>query len=151
MASASLMKIGDLAQKAGVTLRTVRYYHELGLLIPSERSSGNFRLYEESALEVIKLIGNLKNLGFSLKQIQELLATPSNDEKDRLERIKKTKRVLLAEKQKVEEMLQHYQELSKEIDTSLEIIEKCFECRKEIGNTAPCKPGCTNNEVHIPL
>lgn len=65
--------IGDLAQRLGVTPRTVRYYEDRGLLEPAERSEGGFRLYDDRALLRLDKILTLKNLGLSLEQIHQVL------------------------------------------------------------------------------
>lgn len=147
----NLLKIGEVAKKAGVTLRTLRYYHELGLIQPAERSSGNFRLYNEHSIAIIKLISNLKDLGFSLEEIKQLLIKPENEDETYIATINRTKEVLMAEKMKVEEKLEQYKKISNDIDTSLDIIEKCIECRLYRGENSPCRPGCPNCQVHIRL
>jgi MerR family Zn(II)-responsive transcriptional regulator of zntA len=151
MTKKMLFKIGEIAKKTGVTLRTIRYYDELGLIKPSKRSAGNFRLYDENAISIIKLISNLKKLDYTLEEIKNILVNRNCDEASYIATINHTKNVLLKKKNKVEEKLKHYQQLSGEIDKSIEIIEQCFECRKERGDEAPCKPGCENSNVHISI
>ena len=67
------MRIGELAQKAGVTPRTVRYYESLGLLEPSEREGTGFRYYTEAELARLQKINVLKGLGLSLEEITTVL------------------------------------------------------------------------------
>lgn len=67
------MRIGELAEKAGVTPRTVRYYESLGLLGPSERKGGGFRYYAESELIRLQKINALKELGLSLEEISSVI------------------------------------------------------------------------------
>ena len=67
------MRIGELAQKAGVTPRTVRYYESLGLLEPSEREGSGFRYYTEAELARLQKINALKELGLSLEEITTVL------------------------------------------------------------------------------
>jgi DNA-binding transcriptional MerR regulator len=57
--SGRLMRIGDLAKKAGTTMRTIRYYEQLGLIAPTARTRGGFRLYEEDELRKLRLIKSL--------------------------------------------------------------------------------------------
>ena len=74
MATASkLLKIGDLARRTGKSVRALHLYEELGLLSPTARSQGGFRLYDESAFVRIRWIELLQDSGFSLHQIQSLL------------------------------------------------------------------------------
>ena len=64
------MQIGDLAAKAGVTPRTIRYYEELGIVEPEERTAGGFRLYSEAQLRRLQIVQSLKDLGFELEHIR---------------------------------------------------------------------------------
>ncbi len=63
------MRIGELAKRAGVTPRTIRYYESLGLLGPSERQGSGFRYYTEAELTRLQKINALKELGLSLEEI----------------------------------------------------------------------------------
>ena len=66
------MWIGDLAIRAGVTVRTIRYYEELGILEPEERTDGRFRLYSEDQLSRLLIVHNQKGLGFDLERMRGL-------------------------------------------------------------------------------
>ncbi len=66
------MRIGEVAERLGLTPRTIKYYEELGLLTPG-RSAGNYREYDDDAVERLERIRNLQNLGYSLAAIRELL------------------------------------------------------------------------------
>lgn len=67
------MRIGELAEKAGVTPRTIRYYENLGLLGPSEREGKGFRYYTEVELARLRKIDALKSLGLTLEEIGSIL------------------------------------------------------------------------------
>jgi DNA-binding transcriptional MerR regulator len=68
------MKIGDIAERAGTTPRTVRYYEEIGLLPPGERPAGSHRTYTVSDLERLKQILRLKDLlGVPLEDLRLLI------------------------------------------------------------------------------
>lgn len=67
------MQIGEVAERTGLSLRTIRYYGEVGLVVPSARSKGGFRLYTESDVARLLLIKQMKPLGFSLEQTRDLL------------------------------------------------------------------------------
>ena len=73
------MRIGELAELAGVTPRTLRYYEDLGLLGPNERAGQGFRYYSEAELHRLKKIDMLKQLGLSLEEIGEVLPLYCND------------------------------------------------------------------------
>lgn len=63
------MRIGQLADRAGVTPRTIRYYESLGLLGPNSREGAGFRYYTEAELSRLQKINELKELGFTLEEI----------------------------------------------------------------------------------
>ena len=67
------MQIGELAERVGLSLHTVRHYDEIGLVQPSRRSEGGFRLYSEEDLARFLLIKPMKPLGFSLEEMRSLL------------------------------------------------------------------------------
>ena len=68
-----MLQIGEVAERAGLSLRTVRYYEETGLLEPAKRSNGGFRLYTAEHVDRLALIRSMKPLGFSVQQMRELL------------------------------------------------------------------------------
>lgn len=67
-----IVQIGELAKQLGITTRTIRYYEEIGLMGPSERIGGGTRTYNTDDVLRLKFILKLKQLGISLKEIQEL-------------------------------------------------------------------------------
>ena len=71
--TSGLMQIGDVAARTGLSLRTLRFYEEAGLVEPSERSAGGFRLYSEAECTRIDFIKRLKPLGFSVEEVRELM------------------------------------------------------------------------------
>jgi MerR family transcriptional regulator, copper efflux regulator len=68
-----LHQIGQVADRVGVSLRTVRYYEEQGLLVPETRTSGGFRLYSDDQIERLELIKQMKPLGFTVEETRALL------------------------------------------------------------------------------
>ena len=68
-----LLHIGAVAVRTELSLRTLRHYDEIGLVNPSERSEGGFRLYSEADVERILLIRRMKPLDFTPEQMRELL------------------------------------------------------------------------------
>jgi DNA-binding transcriptional MerR regulator len=65
--------IGELARRAAVSAPTIRYYEEIGLLLPSSRSAAGYRRYSRAALEELRFIGKAQALGFSLSEVREVL------------------------------------------------------------------------------
>src|SRR5260221_4884653 len=69
----SLMKVGELAERAGVGVQTLHYYERLGLLPKPERSSANYRLYAPEALRRVQFIKKAQAVGFTLEEIKQVL------------------------------------------------------------------------------
>ncbi len=79
------MQIGEVATRTELSLRTIRHYEETGLIVPSARSQGGFRLYTERDVERLMVIRRMKPLGFTLDQMRDLLdATDRLDAGDEL-------------------------------------------------------------------
>src|SRR5699024_7401252 len=75
------MQIGEVAEYTGLSLRTIRYYEEVGLAAPSARSAGGFRMYSREDLQRLQFLKKMKPAGLQLEQIRELLQildTPAN-------------------------------------------------------------------------
>lgn len=68
------MQIGEVVARTQLSQRTIRHYDEVGLVVPSARSQGGFRLYTEADVARLMVIRRMKPLGFTLEQMQELLA-----------------------------------------------------------------------------
>ena len=71
-----LWKIGEVAKRTGLTVRTLHHYDALGLLRPSRRSESGYRLYDAGDLARLQQILSLRHLGLSLPEIQDALARP---------------------------------------------------------------------------
>lgn len=67
------MKIGKLANLTGCSVQTIRYYEKEQLLPSSKRSQGNFRLYDQAAVEQLLFIKHCRSLDLSLAEIRQLL------------------------------------------------------------------------------
>lgn len=68
-------QIGEVADEVGLSLRTIRYYEEIGLVKPSGRTEGGFRLYTDTDVERLRLVKALKPVGMSLETMADLLET----------------------------------------------------------------------------
>ena len=71
--SDEVMQIGELAERAEMSLRTIRHYDEVGLLKPSARTDGGFRLYTEQDLARLLVIRRMKPLGYTLEEMGAVL------------------------------------------------------------------------------
>ena len=66
------ISIGDLAKEIGLTTRTLRYYEEMGIMAPPRRQEGRIRVYAPHEVRKLKFILKLKELGLTIKEMQEL-------------------------------------------------------------------------------
>ena len=97
------MQIKEFAEQIGVSVRTLHYYDEIGLLNPSEVDAQNgYRFYDEKSLERMQEILFYRELDFSLKTIAQLLSSPDYDKQQALTRQRK---LLLAKKERLERLI----------------------------------------------
>lgn len=68
-----LLRIGEVSERTGLSLRTIRYYGEVGLAEPSARTEGGFRLYTDDDVERLLQIKRMKPLDLPLERMRELL------------------------------------------------------------------------------
>lgn len=130
------LQISELARRAGVSIRTVRYYEEVGLLQPSGHTSGGIRLYGERDVNRLISIRRLKKMSLNVEEIKACLGMiPS--EKGRRPRIEHTLDILRMQKDKIGEQITELTEISREIDESLELVANCLTC-----NVSPCPDSC---------
>ena len=73
-----MMRIGAVAARADVNIQTVRYSERRGLLPTPPRTESNYRLYSEGSVRRVRFVKRAQELGFSLKEIKELLALRIN-------------------------------------------------------------------------
>ena len=105
------MQIKEFAQQIGVSVRTLHYYDEIGLLKPSEVDVQNgYRFYDERSLERMQEILFYRELDFSLKTIAQILSSPDYDKQQALTRQRK---LLLAKKERLERLIDALDSLEK--------------------------------------
>lgn len=75
----TLLRIGEVAQAAGLTVRTLHHYDEIGLLVPSARSEAGYRLYSEADVRRLYRILALREMGFPLEEIAATLVREGED------------------------------------------------------------------------
>lgn len=123
-----LLKVGDMARRTGKSVRALRLYEEMGLLAPTARSSGGFRLYDEAALTRIRWIELLQESGFTLHQIQDLLKAwqATHYGPDAMKVVRETFEKRLAETRAA---LERFATLEKELEGSLRYLNTCETCR----------------------
>ena len=68
------MTVGELARRTGMSAKAIREFEGLGLIYSAGRSGANYRLFDESAIWCAQVISNLRSLGLTIKEIQQLAA-----------------------------------------------------------------------------
>jgi MerR family copper efflux transcriptional regulator len=68
------MNIGQAADRSGVPPRTIRYYESIGLIGPADRTEGNYRDYDDSAVRVLQFLKRARAFGFSIDDCRDLLS-----------------------------------------------------------------------------
>lgn len=97
------MKIKEVADLVGISVRTLQYYDQIGLLKPSEKTKTGYRLYTNEDLETLQQILFFKELGFPLKIIKEIIHSPSFD---REEALKMQREMLRKRKKQLDQMIE---------------------------------------------
>ena len=120
------MRIGELAEQAGVTPRTIRYYEGLGLLGPSEREGHGFRYYTETELTRLKKIDVLKQLGLTLEEIGEVIPLYCEDPTGLLGK-RRVLEILEAQLAETDEKIEALQRFRSEIQANIYKIRQFIE------------------------
>ncbi len=146
----NLMKIGELAWRAGTTMRTVRYYEERGLIAPAGRTKGGFRLYEEDELRKLHLIKTMQAIDMPLAQVKAFF-----DERQRgkvaSEVAPAIQRVLLSQLEEMDRRIEQYRKMRESVRETIDILNTCSTCSQEPGpNVCSGCPVLTSRES-IPL
>ncbi len=127
-AQLELLKIGDFAKLAGTNLRTLRYYEEMGLLIPASRSQGGFRYYRRTDLNRLGMIHDLQSLGLPLERIRELMATRDHGG-PRKEFLSKVRAALQEQDRLLQVRITELEAQRKSIGSALSKLSDCESCR----------------------
>jgi len=80
-----MMTVKQVSELTGVSIRTLRYYDNIGLLSPSDHTEGGYRLYDDRALERLQQILLFRELGFPLKEIIGIMESRSFDRRKALD------------------------------------------------------------------
>lgn len=103
---------GELAKLIGVSYKTIRHYHKIGLLEPEKYTDGGYRLYGMKSVEILQRILMLKYLNFSLDEIQKILL-----EEEITDTFSKQEKLLQAQKEHISQILKAVQEMQKVNET----------------------------------
>ena len=105
-----MKSISQVAKLTGVSIRTLQYYDEIGLLKPSKLTAAGYRMYDDNALQTLQQILFFKELGFPLKEIKEILEKPDFD---RIAAFKKQKELFLLKRDRLDRLIQLLERLEK--------------------------------------
>jgi DNA-binding transcriptional MerR regulator len=137
-----LMQIGDLAAKVGVTPRTIRYYEELGIVEPKERTGGGFRLYSESQLRRLQIVQSLKELGFGLDRIREFFNLKNGAESGGGV-ARALVEHLVEQERHIDDRISQYTLMKERNKKAIEILNGCLCC-----TVKACERDCHHCEVY---
>lgn len=137
-----LLQVGDIAKATGKTVRAIHLYEELGLLTPSARSKGRYRLYDLASLARIRWIIKLHDLGLSLSQIQQIVSSwegsPSAPEA-----MAKIREIYQQKLEETRAQIARLAALEGELVASLDYLDTCDTC-----DPAELVRACTNCNLH---
>lgn len=105
------MKIGEIANLTGCSVQTIRFYEKEGLVKSQRRSEGNFRLYDEAAVEQLNFIRHCRSLDLSLLEIRQLIDLRSSPES----RCDEVNRMIDRHIDQVEERIQELEVLMRQL------------------------------------
>ncbi len=111
-----LQQIGEVARDLGITARTIRYYEEIGIMGPPEREDFGPRKYTKNDIVRLKFILKLKELGISLKEMQELAENYDLNNQDGDKIMPKLLEILEAQKENIDLKIARLGSLRKDID-----------------------------------
>jgi DNA-binding transcriptional MerR regulator len=137
------MQIGEVARKAGMSVRAVRYYEELGLVQPDSYSSGGFRLYSEKSLKRLRVIDFLKELGLSLAEIRDILLAKKASGRN-IESVRTLFRIYGERLSLVESKIRALSEMRDEIAQVVTILRCCQSCGRDVLLDAKSCADCAN-------
>ena len=137
-----MMQIGDLAARAGVTTRTIRYYEEKGIIEPKERTEGGFRLYSENQLLRLVIIQGLKALGFDLERISQFFNLRHNAETGS-DLAQAMTELLGSQQGEIDRKIDHYMKMKERNARAIEVLKGCLCCSINV-----FERDCHNCEVY---
>ncbi len=118
MTSNGFVTIGEAASRCGVPPKTIRFYEEIGLIEPAERTENRYRHYNGNDIQTLRFINRARNLGFTLKEVGELLALY----RDHRRANKEVKRLALA---RVADLDREIAELTRIRNVIAELARRC--------------------------
>lgn len=108
-----LHNIGEAAALSGISAKMIRHYESIGLIPPASRTFANYRLYSDADLHRLRFIKRSRTLGFSMKQIEQLLGLWSDPGRSSAE----VKRLALAHAAELAARIREMQAMQRSLDT----------------------------------
>ncbi len=126
----TFMRIGELSAKAGVNIQTIRFYERQKLVREPSRTSSGYRAYAEADLERVRFIKRCQGLGFTLREVRELIAThaPNQSSRNRDARRKKNLQITRERLRQVDEKMQLLKRIRKSLAAVVERSESPRPC-----------------------
>ncbi|TDL78910.1 MerR family transcriptional regulator [Peribacillus frigoritolerans] len=115
------MKVKEVADLVGISVRTLHHYDEIGLLTPDEMTASGYRLYSSKNLETLQQILFFKELGFPLKKIKEIISSPSFD---REEALMLHRKMLLEKRNRLDQMIATVEKTIKHAKGEIKMSQK---------------------------
>lgn len=135
------LRIGDLAKATGRTARALRLYEEMGLLTPGERSAGGFRLYGADAIERVRWIGQLQDLGLSLNDIHDAVKDAARHGVPR-EAMAAVRELFQGRLEELSQQITRLSALKEDVRAALLYLDGCAPCRVNDHGPAACASCC---------
>ncbi len=127
--TSGLLSTGDLARLTGNTVRTVRFYEEKDLLVPSSRSPGGHRLYTADQVHLLEWISDLRDAGIPLGTIQRVIHLRLSTT-DRHAATLEIKKILDQEVHELRSRLEAIQRVQIELTAGIQLFEVCACCER---------------------
>lgn len=121
------MNIGAAAEITGVPAKTIRYYEEIGLILPARRSENGYRNYADEDIQILRFIQRARRLGFSVRDVESLLTLWQDKDRASAD----VKKLAIKHIDEVEKRIEEMQSIR---DTLIHLTRKCH------GNDRPDCP-----------
>lgn len=115
------MKVKEVADLVGISVRTLHHYDEIGLLAPEQWTESGYRIYSERNLELLQQILFFRELGFPLKKIKEIVSSPTFD---RVEALQLHQRMLLEKRRHLDQLITTVQQTIKHAKGEIQMTHK---------------------------
>jgi len=139
---APTLRVGEVAQQTGKTVRALHLYEELGLLEPGHRSKGGYRLYSADSVVRVRWIGKLQEMGFSLGDIQTMVKEWSQSG-SATHAMSQVEDLFQQKLEDTRAQIQKLRSLEAELEASLNYLQTCPTC-----DPALLMNACTSCERH---